>query len=117
MARAFYLGHGATVPGVGKTFVPAGKSISFYCNVDDNTLRANGLAALNAGDLPLVETSDAESEVDNYIVSRPSRPRRRPERGHWDNLLGDEGNVEGPHPSVVVVPGDDCARVVGNPRH
>ncbi len=70
MARAFILGHGIRVPGVEKTFVPAGRSISFYSNVDENTLRANGLAALNAGDIPPVETFAGESEVDNYGLSR-----------------------------------------------
>jgi Putative adhesin Stv domain len=70
MARAFILGHGSRVPGREKTFVPTGKSISFYSEVDENTLRSNGLAALNAGDIPPVETFEGESEVDNYSLSR-----------------------------------------------
>ena len=38
-------------------------------------------------------------------------------RDHWDNLLGEQADVEGPHPSVVAVPGDESTRVVGNSGH
>ena len=69
MARAFILGHGASIPGREKTFVPAGKSISFYSEVNTNTLRANGLAALNAGGIPPVQTFKERSPVDNYELS------------------------------------------------
>jgi hypothetical protein len=70
MARAFILGHGARIPGEAKTFVPTGRSISFYSDVDEVTLRANGFAALSAGDIPPVAKFDAGSEIDNYELTR-----------------------------------------------
>jgi hypothetical protein len=66
MARAFILSHGERVPGRGDTFVPEGKSISFYSEYDENTLRSIGLAAVNAGDIQPAETFESGEDVPNY---------------------------------------------------
>jgi hypothetical protein len=69
MAKAFILGHGSRVPGASKTFVPEGRSLSFFSELDENTLRTVGLAALSAGDIKPTETFAAGAEVDNYYLS------------------------------------------------
>jgi hypothetical protein len=70
MARAFLLSHGARVPGSGNTFVPEGKSISFYSEYDENTLRSIGLAAVNAGDVTPVDTFTGPAEIPNYLLAK-----------------------------------------------
>jgi hypothetical protein len=70
MTRAFILSHGSRVPGNGTTFVPEGKSISFYSEYDQNTLRSIGLAALNAGDIEPVDTFKAGDPIPNYRLSQ-----------------------------------------------
>jgi hypothetical protein len=66
MARAFILSHGERVPGGGTTFVPEGRTISFYSDYDENTERAIGLAAISAGDIKPAETFEAGDELSNY---------------------------------------------------
>jgi hypothetical protein len=58
------------VPEKGDTFVPTGKSIAFYSEYDENTLRSIGLAALNAGDVEPVDTFRAGDPIPNYRLSR-----------------------------------------------
>ncbi len=119
MARAFILGHGARIPGREKTFVPTGKSISFYSEVDENTLRSNGLAALNAGDIPPVETFDAESEVDNYSLSRFEDFAIAQHMASESSLTGGTSYFIGmdniPSPVPLCTTPDQCAR--SKPRH
>ena len=69
MARAFLLSHGARVASAAETFVPAGRTIAFYSEFD-KTLRANGLAALNSGDIQPTETLTGPCKVANYHHSR-----------------------------------------------
>lgn len=69
MARAFILSHGTRVESIDPTFVPTGRSIAFYSEFDQNTLRTVGLAALNAGDIKPTETFTAGQPVSNYILS------------------------------------------------
>jgi hypothetical protein len=69
MPRAYVLSHGARVGNYLETFVPAGKSISFYSEFDENTLRVNGLAAFNAGDISPTETLTGPCPVANYVHS------------------------------------------------
>ncbi len=119
MARAFILGHGSRVPGREKTFVPTGKSISFYSEVDENTLRSNGLAALNAGDIPPVETFDAESEVDNYSLSRFEDFAIAQHMASESSLTGGTSYFIGmdniPSPVPLCTTPEQCAR--SKPRH
>jgi hypothetical protein len=119
MARAFILGHGTRIPGREKTFVPSGKSISFYSEVDQNTLRANGLAALNAGDIPPVETFDAESEVDNYRLSRFEDDAIAEHMASESSLTGGPTYFVGmgslPSPLALCSTPQACART--KPRH
>jgi hypothetical protein len=68
MARAFLLSHGARQPSAGNTFVPAGKSISFYSEYDENTLRSIGLAAVNAGDVTPIDTFTGPITIPNYLL-------------------------------------------------
>ena len=68
MARAYLLSHGARIGDRPNTFVPTGKSISFYSEFDQNTLRTIGLAALSAGDITPTETFEAGDEVANYVL-------------------------------------------------
>ncbi len=70
MARAFILSHGARVSDYPETFVPQGKTISFYSEYDQNTLRSIGLAALNAGDVQPTQTYTAGQTIPNYLLSR-----------------------------------------------
>jgi Putative adhesin Stv domain len=70
MARAFLLSHGTRVGSVGDTFVPPGRTIAFYSEFDENTLRTIGLAALNAGDITPTETFEGGSPVPNYGLPR-----------------------------------------------
>lgn len=70
MARAFLLSHGTRVASVGDTFVPEGRSIAFYSEYDQNTLRSIGLAALSAGDVTPTETFTAGQTVANYGLPR-----------------------------------------------
>jgi hypothetical protein len=70
MARAFLLCHGSRVDGRDYTFVPEGRTISFYSEFDENTLRSTGLAALNAGDITPNETYEAGDPIPNYSLSR-----------------------------------------------
>jgi hypothetical protein len=125
MARAFILGHGTRVPGVDKTFVPAGKSISFYSNVDENTLRSNGLAALNAGDIPPVETFDAQNpEVDNYGLTRFEDSAIAEHMASESSLTGGKtyyigletsfGTTPLPSPVWLCTTPSDCARTKPN---
>ncbi len=68
MAKAFLLSHGARQPGAGDTFVPEGKSISFYSEYDENTLRSIGLAAVNNGDVQPVDTFVGPATLPNYLL-------------------------------------------------
>jgi hypothetical protein len=70
VAKAFLLSHGARIGNVGDTFVPAGRSIAFYSEFDQNTLRSIGLAAVSAGDIEPTETFGAGEAVSNYYLSR-----------------------------------------------
>ena len=70
MATAYLLSHGARVENVDDTFVPEGRSISFYSEFDENTLRSIGLAAVNAGDITPTETFNAGETVSNYVLQR-----------------------------------------------
>lgn len=74
MARAYLLSHGARVGNQPDTFVPAGRSISFYSEFDQNTLRLSGLAALNAGDIKPTQTFYGPCPVSNYYHSRFEDP-------------------------------------------
>lgn len=69
MPRAYVLSHGARKGNYLDTFVPDGKSISFYSEFDENTLRVNGLAAFNAGDIKPTETLTGPCPVANYVHS------------------------------------------------
>jgi hypothetical protein len=119
MARAFILGHGQRIPGQDKTFVPAGRSISFYSEVDENTLRSNGLAALNAGDIPPVETFDAESEVYNYTLSRFEDSAIAEHMASESSLTGGKSYFIGmdtlPSPLLLCTSPQACAKT--KPRH
>lgn len=68
MARAFILGHGVRYPDAEFTFVPTGRSIAFYAEVDQRVLRVNGLAALNHGAIPPTETLTGPCQVPNYAL-------------------------------------------------
>lgn len=70
MARAYLLSHGARIGNQPNTFVPAGRTIAFYSEFDQNTLRLNGLAALNAGDIKPTDTKVGPCEVANYYHSK-----------------------------------------------
>jgi hypothetical protein len=70
VATAFLLSHGARVENVDDTFVPQGRSISFYSEFDENTLRTIGLAAVNAGDIIPTETFQGGETVSNYVLLR-----------------------------------------------
>ena len=66
MARAYLLSHGSREADKGDTFVPAGRSISFFSEFDTNVLRLNGLAALSGGDYSPTETKVGPVTVSNY---------------------------------------------------
>ncbi len=66
MARAYLLSHGARIGDRPDTFVPEGKSISFYSEFDQNTLRTIGLAAVSSGDITPTQTFNAGDPVSNY---------------------------------------------------
>jgi hypothetical protein len=70
VAKAFLLSHGARVGNADDTFVPNGRSIAFYSEFDENTLRSVGLAALNSGDIEPTETFGPGETVSNYYLSR-----------------------------------------------
>ena len=70
MANAFLLCHGSRIDGRDATFVPEGRTISFYSEFDENTLRTHGLAALNAGDIAPNETYQGGTQIPNYSLSR-----------------------------------------------
>jgi hypothetical protein len=70
MARAFLLSHGARVGSAADTFVPAGRTIAFYSEFDETTLREYGLAALNHGDIQPTETLVGPCPVSNYYHSK-----------------------------------------------
>ena len=64
----YLLSHGARIGDRPNTFVPEGKTISFYSEFDQNTLRTIGLAALSAGDITPTDTFEAGDEVANYVL-------------------------------------------------
>ncbi len=70
MARAFLLSHGARVGSAADTFVPAGRTIAFYSEFDQTTLREYGLAALSHGDIQPTETLTGPCPVANYYHTR-----------------------------------------------
>ncbi len=70
MSRAYLLSHGARVSSEPETFVPAGRKIAFYSEFDQNTLRENGLAALNSGSITPTETLVGPCAVPNYYHSK-----------------------------------------------
>jgi hypothetical protein len=68
VANAYLLGHGARDTNEPKTFVPDGKSISFYAEFDEYALQSIGLAVLNAGDITPTETYESGEEIPNYLL-------------------------------------------------
>jgi Putative adhesin Stv domain len=68
MTRAFILGHGVRYDGAEPTFVPQGRTISFYAEVDQRVLRVNGLAALSHGAIQPTQTLTGPSQVPNYAL-------------------------------------------------
>ena len=76
MARAFILGHGASIPGRDKTFVPAGKSISFYSEVNTNTLHREWTGRTQC------RGHSTGPDVQGTIPGRQLRTERLRRRGH-----------------------------------
>lgn len=68
MANAYLLGHGARDTNEPLTFVPEGKSISFYAEFDEYALQSIGLAVLNAGDITPTETYNSGDDIPNYLL-------------------------------------------------
>ncbi|HEX9260406.1 MAG TPA: hypothetical protein VF855_12775 [Acidimicrobiales bacterium] len=62
------MGHGARDPGRGNTFVPAGTSLKFYSNFDENMFFTNGLAALSDGGFGNPNETVEDDDVANYIL-------------------------------------------------
>jgi len=69
MARVWVLSHGARPGGLAETFVPTGKTVHYYAEFDENTLRITGLAALNAGDIKPTQSFGGGATISNYYLS------------------------------------------------
>jgi hypothetical protein len=119
MARAFILSHGERDPGEGDTFVPEGKSISFYSEYDENTLRSIGLAAVNAGDIKPAETFEAGEPLPNYTLSQFEDSAIAQHLAMESSATGGKlyfvGTDLRPTPLPLCTTPDACAR--SRPRH
>jgi hypothetical protein len=69
MSKVWILSHGARVTTWPNTRVPAGKTVHYYADFDENTLRVNGLAAINAGTIAATESFAAGAEIADYYLS------------------------------------------------
>jgi putative adhesin Stv-like protein len=69
MSKVWILSHGARVTTWPDTRVPAGKTVHYYADFDENTLRVNGLAAINAGTIAPTQSFAAGATISDYFLS------------------------------------------------
>jgi hypothetical protein len=70
MAKYWVLSHGCRpADDWPDTFVPAGTTVHYYSEFDENTFRTNGLAAINAGDITANETFNAGAKITDYWLT------------------------------------------------
>lgn len=118
MANAFLLSHGTRVGDWPETFVPEGKTISFYAQFDENVLRSIGLAALNAGDIEPTQTVEGGKPVPNYYHSRFADNEMAEHLTSVSSATGGAVYFVGgelPDPSYLCTTPDKCATTY--PRH
>lgn len=70
MAKVWILSHGARITTWPDTFVPADKTVHYYADYDQNTLRVNGLAALSAGDIQPTKSFAGGDPISDYFLSK-----------------------------------------------
>jgi hypothetical protein len=69
MSKVWILSHGARVTTWPDTVVPTGKTVHYYADFDENTLRVNGLAAISAGNIAPTESFAGGAAISDYFLS------------------------------------------------